>query len=805
MALLNSMRRNVCLGFQKGAFSAGITALKSKFSAEALKLETSSFNSGLNFELSEELQQLQDMARKFCYEEIIPVAAEHDRTGEYPWDIIKKAHALGLLNGHIPEHCGGPGLGILDGCVVTEELAYGCTGIQTAIEANSLAEMPVVLAGNNEQQKKYLGRMVEEPLMAAYCVTEPGAGSDVAGIKTRAEKKGDEYVINGQKMWITNGGVANWYFLLAVEGMEGSSETVAVAAAIDRCDEGTLRRLLQTVIRKVPECRRKIAEDVGLSAELYQVSEEERQKATADQYSEKVISGKTATRTSSDAVDFCERAKFVPMRLTYDERKYLRLIDATMHVSHYTDHMDTAQNVNANAARKLALQMKQLCAVLTGMQVSHNYEQGQQLLQSREFSTRKAFFQTVLEIGRRYKILNPERMRDSYGKLMYFLQDSRKPDVRDLLEFDIVSGVRSVWDVLKRSPKGAELLEDPQLKTATMEIMSEGKSRSQVQREIKQKEAAIKHLSSKYCSVARRRKRHYGGIYSTWSLLRSSYRDSDSEEGNDGDELSEDVVEQCIYSLGDHSTYLRFNHEPCDRLIYFLKEFFNPEDPGPEPMYSLAIEEGINGARLSHPHSRQYTFVLQSMTLWREVLDNMFQLWHMAEEDLLDDEQQYQLADTGQGYQRVQKSVRSVVAMQKILVDVQRKVGGWVGSSIVHLGDHNVPNALMFIDKYIQVPRFLGPLVLTLDKIPELSRSTAGMKVYIESFGGVRRLQKLILADFFRHAFDGSGADNFFDAGSCIDGRLTSAWNWCSSIESKPYFPVFLLTGFSGFDGKEGF
>lgn len=585
--------------------------------------------------------------------------------------------------------------------------------------------------------------------------------------------------------------------------MEGSSETVA--AAIDRCDEGTLRRLLQTVIRKVPECRRKIAEDVGLSAELYQVSEEERQKATADQYSEKVISGKTATRSSSDAVDFCERAKFVPMRLTYDERKYLRLIDATMHVSHYTDHMDTAQNVNANAARKLALQMKQLCAVLTGMQVSHNYEQGQQLLQSREFSTRKAFFQTVLEIGRRYKILNPERMRDSYGKLMYFLQDSRKPDVRDLLEFDIVSGVRSVWDVLKRSPKGAELLEDPQLKTATMEIMSEGKSRSQVQREIKQKEAAIKHLSSKYCSVARRRKRHYGGIYSTWSLLRSSYRDSDSDEGNDGDELSEDVVEQCIYSLGDHSTYLRFNREPCDRLIYFLKEFFNPEDPGPEPMYSLAIEEGINGARLSHPHSRQYTFVLQSMTLWREVLDNMFQLWHMAEEDLLDDEQQYQLADTGQGYQRVQKSVRSVVAMQKILADVQRKVGGWVGSSIVHLGDHNVPNALMFIDKYIQVPRFLGPLVLTLDKIPELSRSTAGMKVYIESFGGVRRLQKLILADFFRHAFDGSGADNFFDAGSCIDGRLTSAWNWCSSIESKPYFPVFLLTGFSGFDGKEGF
>lgn len=215
MALLNLMRRNVCLGFQKGALSAGVTALKSKFSTEAIKMETSSFNSGLNFELSEELEQLRDMARKFCREEIMPVAAQHDKTGEYPWDVIKKAHALGLLNGHIPEHCGGPELGVLDGCVVTEELAYGCTGIQTAVEANSLAEMPVVLAGNKEQQKKYLGRMVEEPLMAAYCVTEPGAGSDVAGIKTRAEKKGDVYVVNGQKMWITNGGVANWYFLLA--------------------------------------------------------------------------------------------------------------------------------------------------------------------------------------------------------------------------------------------------------------------------------------------------------------------------------------------------------------------------------------------------------------------------------------------------------------------------------------------------------------------------------------------------------------------------------------------------------------
>ncbi|XP_013162290.1 PREDICTED: probable medium-chain specific acyl-CoA dehydrogenase, mitochondrial isoform X2 [Papilio xuthus] len=170
---------------------------------------------GLCFELNDEQKALQDLARKFTKEEIIPVAAQYDKTGEYPWPIVKKAWELGLMNGHIPEHCGGLELGVFDGCMVAEELAYGCTGIMTAMEASGLGQTPVIIAGNKEQQKKYLGRLIDEPLVAAYGVTEPGAGSDVAGIKTRAEKKGDEWILNGQKMWITNGGVANWYFVLA--------------------------------------------------------------------------------------------------------------------------------------------------------------------------------------------------------------------------------------------------------------------------------------------------------------------------------------------------------------------------------------------------------------------------------------------------------------------------------------------------------------------------------------------------------------------------------------------------------------
>lgn len=156
-----------------------------------------------------------DLARKFTAENIIPVARHHDETMEYPWEVIKKAHEVGLLNTHVPEEFGGPGLGLIECSLISEELAYGCSGIQTAIEANGLAEAPIIVAGNKEQKAKYLGRMSEEPLVASYCVTEPGAGSDVAGISTRAEKKGDKWVLNGNKMWITNGGHANWYFVLA--------------------------------------------------------------------------------------------------------------------------------------------------------------------------------------------------------------------------------------------------------------------------------------------------------------------------------------------------------------------------------------------------------------------------------------------------------------------------------------------------------------------------------------------------------------------------------------------------------------
>jgi acyl-CoA dehydrogenase len=188
----------------------------------------------MNFDLTDEQRSLVDTARKFARNEIMPKAAHHDQTMEYPWDIVKKAHETGLLNISLPEDCGGLGLKMSEHLLVSEELAYGCTGIQTALGANDLAIGPLVIAANEAQKDEFLRPMAEEPTMAAYCVTEPGAGSDVQSLSTVATKDGDGYLLNGEKMWITNGGVAKWYYVLAtMDPTAGHKAMVAFAIPAD--------------------------------------------------------------------------------------------------------------------------------------------------------------------------------------------------------------------------------------------------------------------------------------------------------------------------------------------------------------------------------------------------------------------------------------------------------------------------------------------------------------------------------------------------------------------------------------------
>ncbi len=168
------------------------------------------------FALTDEQEALRDLAHDFARTEMRPVSAHHDQTGEYPWEVLKKANEQGLMNTHIHEEDGGIGIGAVDGMLIAEELAWGCSGIGTAVEANGLAQQPVILGGSPSLRKKYLGMFAEKFSLCAYAVTEPNAGSDVQGLKTTAVKQGDKWILNGTKMWITNAGVADWYFVVAL-------------------------------------------------------------------------------------------------------------------------------------------------------------------------------------------------------------------------------------------------------------------------------------------------------------------------------------------------------------------------------------------------------------------------------------------------------------------------------------------------------------------------------------------------------------------------------------------------------------
>jgi acyl-CoA dehydrogenase len=175
----------------------------------------------IDFELTEEQKALVDTARRFAKERIIPVAAECDRESKFPRDVFKAAWEIGLVNPTLPAEYGGPGLSDLDSAMITEELAYGCSGIQTSLTANTLGLTPIKLAGSEEQKKKYFGWLTSEPIQVSYATTEPGAGSDVAGLQTRAVKQADgSYVLTGTKAWITNANHSSFFVIFATENPE---------------------------------------------------------------------------------------------------------------------------------------------------------------------------------------------------------------------------------------------------------------------------------------------------------------------------------------------------------------------------------------------------------------------------------------------------------------------------------------------------------------------------------------------------------------------------------------------------------
>jgi len=194
-----------------------------------------STEAGVSFALTEEQRDLKALAHDFAAKEIRPKAAEYDEHQTHPADIVEKAHELGLMNVHLPEELGGPGLSIFDGILIGEELSWGCSGIAVTLVANTLGSAPVLLAGTDEQKREWLPQLIEEPLLCSFALTEPNAGSDVSGIQTTAVRQGDEYVVNGSKMFISNAGHASWIVVFAStdksKGHKGLSAFVVPADA----------------------------------------------------------------------------------------------------------------------------------------------------------------------------------------------------------------------------------------------------------------------------------------------------------------------------------------------------------------------------------------------------------------------------------------------------------------------------------------------------------------------------------------------------------------------------------------------
>jgi acyl-CoA dehydrogenase len=170
---------------------------------------------GISFALTDEQKALRELARDFARQEIRPKAAEYDEHQTHPADLIAKAHELGLMNVHVPEEFGGLGLPCFDGMLIGEELYWGCAGIATSIVANGLGAGPIMVAGSDEQKREWLPPLVDEPILCSFGLTEPGAGSDVASMKSTAVRKGNEYVLNGSKTFITNAGHAAWTVVFA--------------------------------------------------------------------------------------------------------------------------------------------------------------------------------------------------------------------------------------------------------------------------------------------------------------------------------------------------------------------------------------------------------------------------------------------------------------------------------------------------------------------------------------------------------------------------------------------------------------
>src|SRR6056297_470603 len=211
----------------------------------------------LDFQLTDEQLELQHRAREFALEHVLPVAAYYDEADEVPLEVLRAAYEAGISSTDIPEKYGGKGYGIIEGVLVTEEIAAACPGIATSIFDNSLGMEPLILSEKESLKEKYLSRIAREFKLMSFATSEPVMGSDVSGIRCKATPDGDDYILNGTKYWVTNGGVADYYSIFATTDPESQHKGIC-AFLVERDWEGV------TVGRTIPKMGQRCSNTVGI-------------------------------------------------------------------------------------------------------------------------------------------------------------------------------------------------------------------------------------------------------------------------------------------------------------------------------------------------------------------------------------------------------------------------------------------------------------------------------------------------------------------------------------------------------------
>lgn len=511
------------------------------------------------------------------------------------------------------------------------------------------------------------------------------------------------------------------------------------------------------------------------------------------------------------------------LRLTDEERELHKIFCAALKVSEYTDEVD---NIRSSLRRDETI-CEAMCDFFTtvcGLSVISNDLPAdlREKLKERDVSVKvlEPVLQKLFEIARRYKRLNPDKMRSEYGKMIMMLQDLARPSIRRTMgEVQLVTPLKTVGAALE-SVQALDLLGDSIINMAVSPLPA-----GFTPEQLAGKNKAHADLVAKY-----------GG----------------------GDAAKAKVVDLCVVSIGDAIALIDTNRIVTAKLILWLDFYFR--GAGDNPKRDLTIVRGTGGSMLSHGHDKQYNYVRESLLLWDYMQKDIFKMWEAVENDMIVNGGGYRIADTGQGHARMTAGPGASSVIAGAVAQAQAAQNGrWEGIQVIHMGDRDVPNPLVAIEKYTMIPRMLEPIVRCVEEVARefnmvlrgsnnnnnsngaqgpsssSSASAAAAKVAVakqdaapsdateadddaakedaaaskarpEKYPGFRQLLLLgqespeglivgMLRDFFRFGFCGSGDDG----GSCIDGRSTSFYEWTTLVCKKTYYQCLLLTGFTGF------